>query len=107
VGEPAPEGEDRDEASAPPPRGREWMVHVAGVVGGPLLVGTLVGSASVALLWRVAAATLALTLVARGLLHALVIVRGEWRGERGSRRDHRRLLARFAAAFVLVVAATS
>jgi hypothetical protein len=59
---------------------------------------------SIALLWRVAAATLAFTLVVARSPPSLVIVRAEWRGERGSRGDHRRLLARFAVAFALVVA---
>jgi hypothetical protein len=83
------------------------LVHVAGVVVGPLLVGLLLGSTSTALLGRVAAVTLALTLVSRGLFLSLAIVRAEWRGEHGSGREHRQLLMRFAAAFILVVAATS
>jgi predicted GNAT superfamily acetyltransferase len=82
-------------------------VHGAAAVAGPLIATALVGGAGVDLVWRTSALAVALTLVARGLLLAVGLGRAEWRREPPPLGAYRRVAARFALAFLLVVAATS
>jgi hypothetical protein len=88
-------------------RSRETLLHVAALVLGPAVAAVLVGGAAVDLLWRTAALSGALTLVACGLVRAVVVGRAEWRRDAPSLGAYGRVAARFVLAFVLVVAATS
>jgi len=90
-----------------PRRMRERAVHGIAVVLGPAIAVALVGSTDTGLLWRTAAMSLSLTLVAAGLLGASRLARSEWRRERPGARAYLGVLLRFAAAYLLVVVATT
>jgi len=79
----------------------ELIVHAAAVALGPLLVLATFPDAGAGLLARAAALPLALSLVVHGLLGALDLGRAEWRRATPGARDYLRVVARFAAAFVL------
>jgi hypothetical protein len=86
---------------------REMLLHgaLAALSAGAALA--LVGTFVAGLLWRAAALSLALTLVIVAMARAVRLGRAEWRHEPPSRQDYRRVIGRFALAFLLVVVASS
>lgn len=76
---------------------------VIGSVVGTVLIGSLVPG----LVWRAAALSSALTLVSVAMIRVVVLGRSEWRREPPPRGQYRRVVARFATAFLLVIIASS
>lgn len=78
----------------------------AAIIGS--VVGTgLIGSVVPGLVWRAAALSSALTLVGVAMVRAVVLGRAEWRREPPPRGHYRRVVGRFAVAFLLVIIASS
>lgn len=86
---------------------REVILHVVAAALGAAVGAGLIGAIVAGLMWRAAALSASLTLVAVALLRAVELGRAEWRGAAPRPTEYRRVFARFAVAFVLVIAASS
>lgn len=92
------------------PDGRNRSGSVAllvAAVAGPAVGVLLLGSTDAGLLVRIGALSVSAVLVVRGLVGASALARDEWRRTAPSRDRYLRVVARFAAALLLVVLATS
>ncbi len=85
----------------------EITLHAFAALLGPLVATWVVGALVATLVWRTAAIAVALTLVVRAFVVALGLFRAEWRRTSTSLRPHGLVAARFLAAFLLLVVATS
>lgn len=94
--------------ATPVPEGarRELLVHGGVGVLGALVAVAVVGVAVPTLLWRTAAIAAAGSLVVAGLVGAVLLARAEWRRERPAARRYAGVVARFLAAFLILVVAT-
>jgi len=98
------------EASPPPlwsALRREVALHVVAASLGAAAGAGLIGAIVAGLVWRAAALSASLTLVVVALLRAVELARAEWRGTPPLTSAYRRVIARFAVAFVLVIAAST
>lgn len=86
---------------------RELVLHLAAGALGSTVGVALIGTVVPGLVWRAAALSSALTLVIVGLVRAFGLGRAEWRGAAPRTADYRRVIGRFAVAFVLVIVASS
>ena len=86
---------------------REPALHGAAAAGGAALAAVSLGSWSVELLVRTGALGVALSLVGAGLVRAVALGRSEWRREDPRPALYALIVARFVAAFLLVVTATT
>lgn len=85
---------------------RELLVHTVVAVVGAGVAVVVVGAAVPTLLWRTAAIAVAGSLVVRGLVGAALLARAEWRRERPTAQRYAGVVARFLAAFLVLVVAT-
>lgn len=86
---------------------RELFLHLAAASLGSAIGVALIGTVVPGLVWRAAALSASLTLVVVSLIRTVALGRAEWRGAAPRPTDYRRVIGRFAVAFVLVIAASS